>query len=102
MGSRASIVWDESLLGYKLSNDHPLNPIRLDLTVRLATALGVLDGVQTLRPEPLIHIQLLLRQLFLASMNVRLTKAVMRVGKIGILLQSELILWNGVSIPVLV
>jgi acetoin utilization protein AcuC len=52
MGNRASIVWDESLLGYKLSNDHPLDPIRLDLTVRLATALGVLDGVETLRPQP--------------------------------------------------
>jgi len=34
-----------------MGDDHPLNPLRLALTMRLATALGVLDGVQPHQPE---------------------------------------------------
>ncbi|MDQ2882896.1 MAG: acetoin utilization protein AcuC [Actinomycetota bacterium] len=49
---RAVVVWDDALLGYDLGGRHPLNPIRLDLTVRLARSLGVLDGVQPLAPVP--------------------------------------------------
>ncbi|GAA2674844.1 MULTISPECIES: acetoin utilization protein AcuC [Actinosynnema] len=45
-----AVVWDESVLAYDLGGDHPLNPVRLDLTVRLATALGVLDGVDPVAP----------------------------------------------------
>jgi acetoin utilization protein AcuC len=50
MGTDAAIVWDSSLLGYDLGGDHPLHPIRLELTIRLAAALGVLDGVDLLVP----------------------------------------------------
>ncbi|HEV2782912.1 MAG TPA: acetoin utilization protein AcuC [Actinophytocola sp.] len=50
MGARAAIVWDSSLLGYDLGGEHPLHPIRLELTVRLAAALGVLDEVELLMP----------------------------------------------------
>jgi acetoin utilization protein AcuC len=46
----AVVVWDEALLGYDLGGRHPMNPIRLDLTIRLARSLGVLDGVQPLAP----------------------------------------------------
>ncbi|MEV8443420.1 acetoin utilization protein AcuC [Actinosynnema sp. NPDC051121] len=52
MGKPAAVVWDESFLAYDLGGDHPLNPVRLDLTVRLATALGVLDGVELIAPDP--------------------------------------------------
>jgi acetoin utilization protein AcuC len=52
MGERATIVWDSSLLGYDLGGEHPFNPIRLELTMRLASALGVLDGVALDVPEP--------------------------------------------------
>jgi acetoin utilization protein AcuC len=52
MRKTAEVVWDESMLGYDMGEDHPLNPIRLDLTIRLATELGVLDGVTPRRPEP--------------------------------------------------
>ncbi|PSL56324.1 acetoin utilization protein AcuC [Saccharothrix carnea] len=52
MGKEAAVVWDESFLGYDLGGDHPLNPVRLDLTVRLARALGVLDGVELVAPDP--------------------------------------------------
>lgn len=51
MGANAAVVWDSSLLGYDLGGEHPLHPIRLELTVRLAAALGVLDGVELLIPE---------------------------------------------------
>lgn len=50
MTGDAAIVWDSAFLGYDLGGHHPLDPIRLDLTVRLAESLGVLDGVTTLGP----------------------------------------------------
>ncbi|HEX3588510.1 MAG TPA: acetoin utilization protein AcuC [Pseudonocardiaceae bacterium] len=51
MSVPAEVVWDESLLGYDMGKDHPLNPIRLQLTIKLARALGVLDGVTVRKPE---------------------------------------------------
>src|SRR5690348_13135749 len=45
-----AVVWDRALLGYDLGGEHPFNPVRLELTVRLATELGVLDGVELLVP----------------------------------------------------
>jgi acetoin utilization protein AcuC len=44
-------VWDEGYLAYDFG-DHPLNPIRLDLTIRMARALGVLDRLEMLPPQP--------------------------------------------------
>lgn len=49
---QAAVVWDPVLLGYDLGGDHPFNPVRLELTIRLATDLGVLDGIPLLVPEP--------------------------------------------------
>ncbi|AHI00262.1 acetoin utilization protein AcuC [Kutzneria viridogrisea] len=51
MGKPAAVVWDDSLLGYDMGAEHPLNPVRLDLTVRLAGELGVLTGVDLLKPR---------------------------------------------------
>jgi acetoin utilization protein AcuC len=49
-----AVVWDDALLGYTLGGDHPLHPVRLDLTMRLADGLGVLtpDRVEVVRPTP--------------------------------------------------
>ncbi|GAA4542766.1 acetoin utilization protein AcuC [Pseudonocardia xishanensis] len=52
MSPRTSVVWTPEFLRYQLSDDHPLNPVRLDLTMRLAAELGVLDGVELVEPEP--------------------------------------------------
>jgi acetoin utilization protein AcuC len=52
MGTPAAVVWDSALLAYDLGGDHPFNPLRLELTIALATQLGVLDGVELLSPEP--------------------------------------------------
>jgi acetoin utilization protein AcuC len=46
------VVWTPDLVGYRLSDSHPLDPIRLDLTMRLARGLGVLDDVPLEAPEP--------------------------------------------------
>lgn len=49
-GVPAQVVWSPRLLGYKHSTEHPMSPRRLDLTMSLATELGVLDGVEMLDP----------------------------------------------------
>src|SRR5438132_608649 len=58
MGCRASAIWDDGYLAYDFG-DHPLNPIRLDLTIRLARALGVLDRLDVLAPQTADETQLL-------------------------------------------
>jgi acetoin utilization protein AcuC len=47
------VMWDEALLDYNLG-DHPLDPVRVELTMALARELGLLDrdGVAVVRPEP--------------------------------------------------
>jgi acetoin utilization protein AcuC len=54
MSDSVTVVWDDALLGYTMGGDHPMHPVRLDLTMRLADSLGVLSGsrVQLLRPTP--------------------------------------------------
>ena len=42
-GVEAKVVWSPSLLEYRHSADHPISPRRLDLTMSLATELGVLQ-----------------------------------------------------------
>ena len=51
MPCRASVVWDDAYLDYDFG-DHPMHPVRLDLTIRLARELGVLDGVTLRQPAP--------------------------------------------------
>src|ERR1022692_3698451 len=48
------VAWDDRLTGYDFGPGHPLAPIRVELTVELARALGVLDadGVTVVAPEP--------------------------------------------------
>ncbi|WP_433872059.1 acetoin utilization protein AcuC [Saccharopolyspora sp. CA-218241] len=51
MGTPCAVVWDEALLDYDLGGHHPLHPVRLDLTMRLARSLGVLDGIEVIEPR---------------------------------------------------
>ena len=48
-----TVVWDRALLDYDMG-EHPLNPVRVELTMALARELGVLDrpGVRMVTPEP--------------------------------------------------
>ncbi len=54
MSDSVAVFWDDALLGYTLGGDHPLHPVRLDLTMRLAESLGVLapSRVEVVRPTP--------------------------------------------------
>ncbi len=58
MACRASAIWDEGYLSYDFG-EHPLSPVRLDLTVRLARELGVLDRLEIVRPAAADERQLL-------------------------------------------
>jgi len=42
-GGPATVVFDQSLTEYDFGPSHPMSPIRVDLTMRLAEELGVLD-----------------------------------------------------------
>ena len=52
MGPRTSVIWDDVFTAYDFGPEHPMGPVRLDLTTRLARALGVLDHVDAAHPEP--------------------------------------------------
>jgi acetoin utilization protein AcuC len=42
--SRAlAVPWDDALVGYDFGASHPLHPVRVELTIALARAMGVLD-----------------------------------------------------------
>ncbi len=43
MSESVRVAWDETLTRYNFGPGHPLSPVRLDLTMRLARSLGVLD-----------------------------------------------------------
>ncbi|WP_207839189.1 acetoin utilization protein AcuC [Williamsia soli] len=46
----AAVIWSDDFLGYRWAPTHPMNPIRLALTMSLSTSLGVLDGVPSIPP----------------------------------------------------
>ncbi|HEY9350614.1 MAG TPA: acetoin utilization protein AcuC, partial [Acidothermales bacterium] len=52
MGASLTVVWDDALTAYDFGPQHPLAPLRVDLTFRLARAMGVLDqpGVRIVPP----------------------------------------------------
>ena len=48
---RACVVYDESLTSYNFGSTHPMNPVRVDLTISLAEQLGVLKHLPSV-PAP--------------------------------------------------
>lgn len=56
---RGAVVWSPRYLGYTWSPSHPMNPVRLDLTMRLATAIGLLEGVEVIEPASATEAELL-------------------------------------------
>jgi acetoin utilization protein AcuC len=59
--TRAALVWDPAFTRYFFRPDHPFNPKRLELTVSLIEALGLLDGpdVRLVAPRPATEAELL-------------------------------------------
>ncbi|GAA1073433.1 acetoin utilization protein AcuC [Tsukamurella spumae] len=54
----SQVVWDPSVLDYRFSHSHPMDPVRLRLTMELARMLGVLDGVEVVAPRGFDAIEL--------------------------------------------
>ncbi|MBD5785530.1 acetoin utilization protein AcuC [Cellulosimicrobium terreum] len=54
MPSTSCVAWSPDLLRYDFGPGHPMAPTRLDLTMRLVGALGLLDapGVRVVEPVP--------------------------------------------------
>src|SRR5699024_4889949 len=52
VGPRNALVWDDTFLKYRFSDTHPMNPVRLKLTHRLAKSLGVLDRQKLAQVKP--------------------------------------------------
>jgi len=66
MACTLHVAWDDRLTGYDFGAGHPLAPARLELTIELARAFGLLaaTGVSVKRPAPatdaelaLVHLQ---------------------------------------------
>jgi acetoin utilization protein AcuC len=51
--NRTLVVWDDALLGYDMG-EHPLDPVRVELTMALAREMGIFarPGVEVVKPEP--------------------------------------------------
>ena len=57
---RAALIWDPALAAYDLGDAHPLNPLRLTLSVELMDAFGLLGPGEVLAPTEATEDQLLL------------------------------------------
>ncbi len=55
----ATVVFDQSLTEYSFGPSHPMSPIRVDLTMRLATELGITGDRLRLVPAPMASDDLL-------------------------------------------
>jgi acetoin utilization protein AcuC len=62
MACTVHLAWDDKLTSYNFGPGHPLAPVRVELTIELAKALGVLsaDGVTMAAPPPATDAQLAL------------------------------------------
>ncbi len=60
-GERVALVWDEALAGYDFGDRHPLDPVRVELTVALIRAVGLLDQshVDLVRPGTIDEVEVL-------------------------------------------
>jgi acetoin utilization protein AcuC len=52
MAGPVTVVWDEALAAYDFGPEHPLRPARVQLTMALARACGLLDKAHLVGPAP--------------------------------------------------
>ncbi|MDX3233880.1 acetoin utilization protein AcuC [Streptomyces sp. ME19-01-6] len=52
MSGRAQLMWDEDLTGYDFGAGHPMDPVRLALTMRLVEAFGLDRAVEVVAAKP--------------------------------------------------
>jgi acetoin utilization protein AcuC len=72
---RASVVFDRSLTEYDFGPDHPMTPLRVDLTMRLAEEIGLMAGLRSV-PAPMAS-----EDLIATVHDPALIDAVQRVGE---------------------
>jgi acetoin utilization protein AcuC len=48
----AALIYDDAYLGYRFGDDHPFNPLRLQVTVDLIERCGLLDPADLMAPRP--------------------------------------------------
>ncbi len=60
MACTLRVAWDERLAAYDFGADHPMAPVRVELTIELARAFGLFAGagVSVERPAPATDVQL--------------------------------------------
>ncbi|WP_104105669.1 acetoin utilization protein AcuC [Nocardioides sp. 616] len=74
----ATVVFDKTLTEYDFGVDHPMSPLRVDLTMRLAEQLGVLDRGLRVVPAPVASLDLI------ATVHTEaLIEAVTRAGRMS-------------------
>ncbi|MBA3411527.1 MAG: acetoin utilization protein AcuC [Geodermatophilaceae bacterium] len=61
MSDAVAVIWDDAMLEYDLGGNHPLHPIRLELTIALAQTLGVFQTPTITRLPPIAADEDLLR-----------------------------------------
>jgi acetoin utilization protein AcuC len=52
MAGSFTLFWDPRMTAYDFGPEHPLAPVRVALTIELATSLGVLSSVPVVAPSP--------------------------------------------------
>ncbi|CAM5386555.1 hypothetical protein SANTM175S_06430 [Streptomyces antimycoticus] len=52
MSGRAQLMWDEEVTGYDFGAGHPMDPVRLALTMRLVQAYGLDRAVHVVAAKP--------------------------------------------------
>ncbi|MEV4439996.1 acetoin utilization protein AcuC [Streptomyces sp. NPDC049577] len=51
-GGRAQIMWDEAVTGYDFGPGHPMDPVRLALTMRMVEAYGLDQAARVVAAKP--------------------------------------------------
>jgi acetoin utilization protein AcuC len=72
----ATVVFDQSLTEYDFGPEHPMSPLRVDLTMRLATELGVVGERLRVVPAPMAS-----DDLIATVHRPELIEAVIRAGR---------------------
>ena len=52
MAGSFTLFWDPQMAAYDFGPGHPMAPVRVELTIALATSLGVLSAVSSVPPSP--------------------------------------------------
>ncbi|MFI6939069.1 acetoin utilization protein AcuC [Streptomyces sp. NPDC050418] len=71
MSGRAQLMWDDAVTGYDFGPEHPMDPVRLDLTRKLIGAFGLDQELKVVAAQPAgdSTLQLVHREDFIAAVK---------------------------------